>query len=100
MSEPTDKTLRRLFALYAELAADRAQRIQHMRRVLEDDGIGSASDLTETQASTLIAALEGDPRRMFISAAEAKAQKRTRLFNALSGRQTMQETIDQAEEGR
>jgi hypothetical protein len=98
MSKPTDAQLHRLFALYQEIGiAERAERLSHMRRTLEDDALSSASELSAAQASTLIATLEGNPRRMFLSAAEAKAQKRTRLLNALSGRSTTQETIDQAE---
>jgi hypothetical protein len=98
MSKPSDAQLRRLFMLYDEIGVtDRAERLAHMRRVLEDDSIGSTTELSETRVSTLIAALESAPERLFISAAEAKAQKRTNLFKALGGRSTTQETIDQAE---
>jgi hypothetical protein len=87
MSEPSDAQLHRLFALYAEIGiTDRSVRITHMRRVLDDDGLASASELSEAQASTLIAALEGDPRRMFLSAAEAKMKKRRDFLSALTGR--------------
>jgi hypothetical protein len=98
MSKPTDAQLHRLFALYQEVGiTERSERLAHMRRVLEDDSIGSTSELSEARVSTLIAALEGNPRRMLVSAAEAKARRRTRLLDALSGRSTTQEPLDPAE---
>jgi hypothetical protein len=87
MSKPSDRQLHRLFALYGEIGiTERAERLAHMRRILDDDGLSSAGELSAAQASTLIAALESAPERLFISAAEVKAQRRTRLLNALSGR--------------
>jgi hypothetical protein len=87
MSKPSDTQLHRLFALFGEIGiTERAERLAHMRRTLEDDALSSASELSAAQASTLIAALEGDPRRLFISAAEAKAKRRHDFLAALTRR--------------
>jgi hypothetical protein len=87
VNKPTDAQLRRLFGLYQEAGiTDRAERLAHMRRVLDDRNLGSASELSEGQVSELIGALEGDPRRMFVSAAETKQKRRHDLLAALTRR--------------
>jgi hypothetical protein len=59
VNKPTDAQLRRLFGLYQEAGiTDRAERLAHMRRVLDDRNLGSASELSEGQVSELIGALE------------------------------------------